>query len=41
MSSSTWAFHLLGRERMGELEQPVGERALAVVDVGDDGRSAD
>ncbi len=33
--------HLARRERSGELEQAVGQRALAVVDVGDDGEIAD
>ena len=33
--------HLARRERSRELEQTVGQRALAVVDVGDDGEIAD
>ena len=33
--------HLPLVERAGELDQPVGERGLAVVDVGDDAEVAD
>ncbi len=33
--------HLTGGESTGELNQPVGERRLAVVDMGHDGEIAD
>ena len=34
-------FHLARLQRAGHLEEPVRERRLAVVDVGDDGEVAD
>ena len=34
------ARHLAGVDRVGQLQQPVGERGLAVVDVGDDAEVA-
>ena len=33
--------HLPGGERAGQLEQAVGERGFAMIDVGDDGKVAD
>ena len=33
--------HLARLDRMGQLEQPVGERRFAVIDVGDDAKVAD
>ena len=41
MSSSTCAFICCGSQRVRDLEQAVGERALAVVDVRDDAEVAD
>ena len=34
------AHHLSALDRVGQLEQPVGERGLAVIDVGDDAEVA-
>ena len=34
-------FHLARLQRAGQLEEAVGERRLAVIDVGDDGEVAD
>ena len=36
MSSSTCVFHLASGHSAGEFEQAIGERRLAVIDVGDD-----
>jgi len=34
-------FHLARLQRPGQLEEPIGQRRLAVVDVGDDGEVTD
>ena len=41
MLSRTCSLHLALADGAGELEQPVGQRGLAVVDVGDDAEVAD
>jgi hypothetical protein len=41
MLSSTCSGHLAQFEPAGELDQPVGKRRLAMVDMGNDGEVAD
>jgi hypothetical protein len=38
---TAWALIVMPRSRVGQLQDAVGKRRLAVVDVGDDGEVAD